>query len=257
MDSYCRSRGLRDFRCIAYDLPLGDGDGAPLWRYRHDDLADDFFALLDHVHAKQAYVLGSSFGTTIALNVLHREPGRIPRALLQGAFAQRQLGSLEIALASIARILPGSTRQLPYREKISSKLNGASFGDRLDLWKYFLDTTGCTPIAAFAHQVLMLRTLDLRPILPDIRQPVLLVGGDNDQVIPRHLQETLLTGLPNARRVELEGVGHVPSYSHPELLAEVVRRFFLPTEKLASTGRYHDSSSTISGSSLYCPKDEA
>ena len=32
----------------------------------------------------------------------------------------------------------------------------------------------------------------------------------------------------SARRVLIEGCGHVPSYSHPEALAEVVRRFLTP-----------------------------
>src|SRR5436190_4254372 len=41
----CRSflptaaRLTSSFRCVAYDLPGLRGDGARLWRYRHDDLA--------------------------------------------------------------------------------------------------------------------------------------------------------------------------------------------------------------------------
>src|SRR5262245_33226544 len=36
------------FRCIAYDLPTGGGDGAVMARYTHDHLVQDFFTLLDH-----------------------------------------------------------------------------------------------------------------------------------------------------------------------------------------------------------------
>src|SRR5438270_11581467 len=35
------------FRCVAYDLPAGHGDGARLWRYRHEHLVEDLWALLD------------------------------------------------------------------------------------------------------------------------------------------------------------------------------------------------------------------
>jgi pimeloyl-ACP methyl ester carboxylesterase len=49
----------------------------------------------------------------------------------------------------------------------------------------------------------------------------------------------LLHGLPNAGRVILEGCGHVPSYTHPEAVAEVVRQFLTPapTQTYSSSGR--------------------
>src|SRR5262245_30623675 len=56
------SRLARHFRCIVYDLPRGQGDGADLGRVRHADLVADAFALLDHVGAERAYVSGFSFG---------------------------------------------------------------------------------------------------------------------------------------------------------------------------------------------------
>ena len=39
------------------------------------------------------------------------------------------------------------------------------------------------PLAAFAARVMMLHQLDLRPVLPAIRQPMLLVCGDSDPLI--------------------------------------------------------------------------
>jgi pimeloyl-ACP methyl ester carboxylesterase len=38
----------------------------------------------------------------------------------------------------------------------------------------------------------------------------------------------LLQGLPNAGRVVIAGCGHVPSYTHPEILAEVIQQFLTP-----------------------------
>jgi pimeloyl-ACP methyl ester carboxylesterase len=65
-------------------------------------------------------------------------------------------------------------------------------------------------------------------MLPEVRQPVLLVCGDRDVVTPLWMQDELLAGLPNVGRVVVEGCGHVPGYSHPEVLAEVVRQFLTP-----------------------------
>lgn len=217
------------FRCIAYDLPSGHGDGAHLRRYTHDDLVSDVWALLDHVGLRQSYLLGSSFGSTVVLRAMREGPERIPRAILQGGLAHRPLRRAERWLASLGRFLPGSVGGLPLREKVLLKAVGGGFKEQCpDVWAHFLDCSGRARLAAFAGQVHMLRDLDLRPILPQVCQPVLLISGDQDHVVPRSYDDVLLHGLPNAGRVVLEGCGHVPSYTHPEVLAEVIRQFLTP-----------------------------
>jgi pimeloyl-ACP methyl ester carboxylesterase len=217
------------FRCIAYELPAGDGDGAVLRRVTHDGLVDDLFALLDHVGVRRSYLLGSSFGATVVLKALHREPARLPRAVLQGGLAHRPLVRAERVLAWLGKWLPGRAARLPWREKVLHKTQKPLFAARPEeVWRYFLDTTGRPPIRAFARHVRLVHGLDLRPILPQVRQPVLLVCGDRDKVVPARHAEQLLAGLPNAGRVVLEGCGHTPSYTHPEVYAEVIHRFLTP-----------------------------
>lgn len=223
------SRLASHFRCIAYDLPSGYGDGARLRRYSHDDFVADVWALLDYLGLRQSYILGSSFGATIALKAMHARPERLPRGILQGGLAHRPLRRAERLLAFVGRFLPGSMAALPLREKVLRNVTGKTFQEMFpDVWSYFLDCSGRARVAAFACQAHLLHRIDLRPILPAIRQPVLLVCGDRDRVVPRLYEEVLLQGLPNVGRVVLEGCGHVPSYTHAELLAEVIRRFLTP-----------------------------
>jgi pimeloyl-ACP methyl ester carboxylesterase len=115
------------------------------------------------------------------------------------------------------------------REKMLRKRNFAGFADRSpSVWRFFLDTTGRPPIKAFAHQLLLLDHVDLRPLLGEIRQPVLMICGDRDPIVGRAEEEALFRGLPNVGRVVLEGCGHLPAYTHPEVLAEVTRQFLTP-----------------------------
>jgi pimeloyl-ACP methyl ester carboxylesterase len=217
------------FRCIAYDQPTGKGDGARLKRYTHDDLVADVFALLDHLGLSQSYVLGSSFGATIALKALAEKPQRLPRAVLQGGLAHRPLRRAERWLAWLGCFLPGAMARVPLREKVLREATKGLFDGRpAEVWRYFVECSGRARIAAFAYQGRMVHRLDLRPLLPAVRQPVLLVCGDRDRVVPPRYEEVLLRGLPNAGRVVLEGCGHVPSYTHPEVYAEVVRQFLTP-----------------------------
>jgi pimeloyl-ACP methyl ester carboxylesterase len=223
------SRLSAHFRCIAYDQPAGGGDGARLASYTHDDLVADVWALLDHLGIRQSYILASSFGATIALKALLQKPQRLPRAILQGALAHRRLRRAELSAVRLARLLPGKVAWLPLRGYFLRRFNPGLFDDRpREVWDYFLECAGRSRIAASAWQAQLLHRLDVRPILPQVRQPVLLVCGDRDLIVPGHHAETLLAGLPNAGRVILEGSGHVPSYTHPEAFAEVVRQFLTP-----------------------------
>jgi pimeloyl-ACP methyl ester carboxylesterase len=219
------------FRCIAYDLPTGQGDGARLGRSTHGDLVQDLLALLDHLNLRQTYLFGSSFGSTIALAAMHAQPQRMPRAILQGGFACRPLAHGEIALARMARYWPGSMRMVPFRTKAMYRLHHGPFAScEPELWNYFLDYTGSIAIATLARHALLLHHTDLRPILSAIHQPVLMVCGDCDPLVRAVHEQILLDGLPNVRRLELENCGHFPHFTHAEVLAEVVRQFLTPPD---------------------------
>jgi pimeloyl-ACP methyl ester carboxylesterase len=221
------------FRCIAYNPPAAGADGARLGRYRHADLVEDAFALLDHLGVRQSYVFGSSFGSTVALAALAREPERLPRGILQGGFARRRLAPVEVLLASFARYWPGRQGGMPLRRAVLHRVHHGPFAGREpDAWEYFLERWGQPSLSATGHRARMLHRLDLRPILPRVRQPVLLVCGDRDPLVGRACEEELLRGLPRAVRVELSDCGHNPLFSHPEALAEVIRRFLTPPPRL-------------------------
>ncbi len=217
------------FRCIAYDLPTGRGDGARLRRCTHDDLVADLLDLIDHLNLPHCYLFGSSFGGTVALAALHAEPERFPRAILQGAFAWRRLAPAEILLARLGRYWPGSMRHLPFHNRVLRRNHSLAFaGKPPALWQHFSHHIGSAPMAAVAHHALLLHAVDLRSMLPEIRQPILLVCGDDDPLVGKDCEDVLLDGLPNAVRVELSNCGHFPMFSHAEELAGIVRQFLTP-----------------------------
>jgi pimeloyl-ACP methyl ester carboxylesterase len=219
----------RQFECIAYDLPCGAGDCARLARYRHADYVADLFALLDHLQLERAYLFGSSFGSTIALAALHQQPQRLPRAIVQGGFACRRLAWAEVALASWARWWHGPMRRLPLRRKILHQSHHRPFAHRPpEVWEFFLQRCGAPPMAAVAHRALVLHKIDLRPLLPSIHQPVLVVCGDRDPLVDTACEQVLMAGLPNATRAEISSCGHMPLFTHPEVLAELTYRFLTP-----------------------------
>src|SRR5262249_51211050 len=104
------------------------------------------------------------------------------------------------------------------------------------VWEFYLENSGAVPMAAVAQRALLMHRLDLRPILARVAQPVLLVCGDDDPMVGRDCEEVLLQGLPNVGRVEVDGCGHLPCSTPPDLLADVVRQFLTPPQAESPPG---------------------
>jgi pimeloyl-ACP methyl ester carboxylesterase len=216
----------RHFRCIAYDWPTGRGDNAHLPTYRHRDLVADLGALLDHTGARQAVVLGNAFGSTVALAALHAQPERLSAGVLLSGYARRRLAAAETLLAAVARYLPGVMRQLPLRNWLVSVSQAWAFAPaELEVWQSYVQRMGEIAISAVAYRARLLHDLDLRGLLPGIRQPVLLLSGEAEPLANKRCATALLTGLPNVARVELPQCAQQALYTHPGQLAETVLEF--------------------------------
>lgn len=220
------SRLAENFCCIAYDLPTGDGDGAILGQIHHADLVADLIALLDSLQISRCFLHGSSFGSTIALAAAHQRGDRFERLMLQGGFARRPLALGENLLTAFARYWPWHMRDLPLREETLRLSHYAPFADQPpERWQYFLERCGAPPMAAVARRARILHQIDLRPLLPALRLPVLMICGEHDPLVGKDCEADLLHGLPHVTRGEIERCGHLPQFSHPEILAEIVERY--------------------------------
>lgn len=219
--------GLADrYTCVAYELPNGLDDDARVGAYRHPHYAADLIALIDHLGAGRAFALGSSFGSTVVLAALAAYPGRVERAVIQGGFARRPLTWPERLLARPSRYWPGRLADLPLRRAAMARLDKPSFATAPPaVYEFFDENHGRTPIRAAARRGLLLDRLDLRPVLPTIRTPVLMIGGDRDTLVPRHFEAEVEAGLPDVRRVEFRPCGHYPQYTHPGPMAAAIREF--------------------------------
>ena len=124
------------FQTIVYDYP-GEhpDDGANLRAIRHDDLVADLPVLLDHLGLRQANLFGLSFGSTVTLSALHREPERFPKAAIQGGFAHRRFSRVERLALGVGRRIPGTASRLPLRRPGLRCKNRDQFpGEIADRW---------------------------------------------------------------------------------------------------------------------------
>lgn len=224
--SMLMSRLIDDFRCVAIELPNGKDDDARLGTYQHADLVRDLIALLDHLKIDRVDLLGSSFGSTIALRTAFTVPERVNRVVIQGGFARRPLIRIERGLARIGRYWPWRMGELPIHNMVMRKLEAPAFVTAPQpIFDFLIACSGQTPVRAAARRALILDRLDLRPQLAAIRCPVLMIGGDRDAIVPRRYEAEVEAGVPDVRRIEFEFCGHYPQYTHPGMMAEEMQKF--------------------------------
>ena len=216
----------RGFRCVGYELANGLDDDAVLGMYRHPHFGDDLIALLNHLNLDRADVQGSSFGSTVTLSAVARYPDRFRRVVLQGGFPRRPFIRMERGLARLARYWSGRMNQLPIRTLVMEKFEKHQFvGCPEEIFRFLIECSGESPIRAAALRGLMIDKIDLRSHLSKIHHPVLLIGGDRDALVPRHLEGELESLLPDVRRIEFSPCGHYPQYTMPRPMADAMADF--------------------------------
>ena len=215
----------RGHTCIGYELADGR-DGANLGVIQHQDYVEDLIGFLDHLQLPQVNLVGSSFGTTIALRTMALHPDRVQRCILKGGFARRPLERWQRGLSRLGRYWYFSMSELILRETVLERFEKEQFIGCPDaVFRFLLDCSGTTPCRAAARRTLLIDKLDLRSLLPTITHPVLMIGGDRDTIVPRECEREVEQGLPNVRRMELSECGHYPQYTRPRQTAEAMAEF--------------------------------
>ncbi|MGI5205725.1 alpha/beta fold hydrolase [Spirillospora sp. CA-108201] len=74
------------------------------------------------------------------------------------------------------------------------------------------------------RQIDLVRRLDIRPLLPRISAPALVVGATRDQTIPVENHRELFAGIRGGEYAELD-TGHVAMAERPDAFVKIVRDF--------------------------------
>lgn len=218
---------LRDrFRCVVWDYPGTSVQTTTEETVTLDDLSDDLAAVAETCGDLSIDVYAPSFGSLVALNSMLRHSPLVRRAVLQGGFAHRRLSRFESWLARSCRFFPGPVKRFPGSRAVREH-NHRRWFPPFDTtrWQFLEDTVGRVPVRALAWQAALVRDMDLRSLLSDVRQPILLVETEGEGRATRTCQQELSNALPNAKIETILGTGQYPQLTHPHRLAKVLRQF--------------------------------
>lgn len=216
----------RDFTVIALDVPGHGGSDDPPDSWTADDYADTVVGLLRALGVDVVTVVGLSFGSVLALELYARRPEVVERLVLAAAYAG-WAGSLpkEEVAARMAQVLAELDRPVSELAPtwLPTLLTAAATQEMRD---------EVTAIMADAHPAGMRVALsvfganDLRPVLPTIAVPTLLVYGECDGRSPASpVGEAMHAAIPGSRLVVVPGAPHLLMIEAAAELAAAIRAF--------------------------------
>lgn len=212
---------LPHFRLIRMDARGHGASDAPDGAYSLDLLAADAAAVLDAAGAGSAFVCGVSLGGMIGLTLARRSPQRV-QALIAACTSPRMDGAGWTA--RIAAVRAGGTEAIA--EAALGRFFSAGFAAaHPDIVGGFRAGLMGMSDAGYAGCGAAIRDMDLRPVLPEIGVPTLVIGGERDVSTPFAEHGRLIAeGVPGAR-VALLDAPHLPQVETPSAFAGAVIAF--------------------------------
>lgn len=203
-------RALEGFRVITFDAPGAGQSPTPRLPVGVGRLARLATLVLDLFEVEQADVLGYSMGGIVLQQLLADHPERVRRAVLVAT--SPGLGGLHgdaKAMLNIATPLRYLSESL-YFKTIGSLAGGRARTDTEWVARHGAVRMRHPPtMAGYVKQLMSLTAWSGLPLLKGIRNPVLVVSGDDDPLSPVANAMLLTHLIPGARMLLLRDEGHL------------------------------------------------
>jgi poly(3-hydroxyalkanoate) depolymerase len=209
---------------IRFDIPGVGGSPLPRRPYRLPTLARLVARLLDHLGHPTVDMLGISWGGGLAQQfaLCHRDRCR-RLVLVATGTGMLMVPGRPLALARMAT--PRRYLDPDYAERIAADLYGGTARSDPGKARAFLHgRTRVGPGRGYLYQLGAGIGWSSLPLLPWIRQPTLLLAGDDDPIIPLVNARIMRRLLPDAELHVYHG-GHLGLLTEAAELAPVVDRF--------------------------------
>lgn len=210
------------FRVVRYDH-LGHGDSAvPPGPYQTERLAAELLRLLDELDVERAHDAGLSLGGVVATQLAATAPDRVDRLALvctaahfrpaqnwvDRAATVRRDGMAAVADAVASRWFTTAFAGTPRARQLVSALREV-------------------PAEGYAACCDALAETDLRPVLPSVKAPTLVIAGADDPASPPARGQEIVDLLGGPGRLEVvEGAAHLGSVEQADRVTQLLLQHF-------------------------------
>ena len=206
----------RDHRVISIDLRGHGRSPVPPAPYSMRELAGDVVAFLDRLEIERASICGLSLGAMVGVTIAAMAPDRVDRLIAASVVA-----------------VPASAAG--WRERAQRVLAGGSAAVSdlvVERWGYqgrapaiaefVREMLAATPPEGYAGCCEAIAGMDLRPDLPLVTAPALLLAGSADPSAPASVAREMATAMPDARVTVIDGAAHLLNVEAPTATTEAI-----------------------------------
>lgn len=222
------------FRIIAVDLPgFGFSEKPKDGEYTIEWQARCLSRFLDELKIEAATLVGSSYGGAVSTVFALDYPHRLKRLVIVGGITDDEikdewlmrLGASKLLGDLVSPLLLSSRRLHQWRMK-----DVYANGDKKLLSDERLAAHRLPLLAADTHHAVLttLRRWSAGRVSREahlVKQPTLLLWGDDDRAVPLRHGLHLLAEMPTARLFVFRRCGHLPQEEYPQLFTALVSEF--------------------------------
>jgi 3-oxoadipate enol-lactonase len=223
------------FRIIRYDIRGHGQSSVPARPATIDRLGEDLLAVLDGHDIERAHICGLSLGGLTALWLAATHPERVGRAVFANTAAR--IGSTEGWNARIDAVR--SWGMAAVRDAVVSRFLSEGFQAREpEITRWFAEMLQTTDPHSYIAACAALATADLRPVVPNITAPSLIIAGALDEATPPSQAAELHHNIAGSKLVVLEDASHLSSVEQSGAFNNLLLQFLTTAERSRDTGLF-------------------
>ena len=227
-------------RLIVFDMRgVGLSDRGPGPPFLESQMAD-ISAVMEAAGSESAIIFGGARGGAMSMLFAATHPDRVRALVLYAAVAKTVRGP----------DFPHGKSEQEQQVFFDRFVAEMGTGTNLDLqgpsglaeprfvsWWARFERLVATP-SAYRELAGIFRDLDVRPLLPSIQAPTLVVQRVGDRITPVSQGRFLAAAIPNARLVELPGEDHIPFLGDADAIVDEVQEFVTGTRSAPEADRF-------------------
>ena len=235
-ESFEQELAARGRQVISFDAP-GIGGSTPYRSPRRmPGLVRTVIGLLDALGLDEVDVFGVSLGGVVAQQLAHQAPHRV-RGLVLAATAPGVGGMPGAPSALLALATPRRYRDVEHYLQIAGRIyGGLARTDPHRLLRTVIGRVRPPSAIGYVGQLYAIAGWSSMPWLHTLRQPTLVLAGDDDPIIPLVNGRILAWRIPSSTLHVVRGGGHLFILERPAEMAGLVTSF-LEGEPVVTTVR--------------------
>lgn len=218
---------------IIFDVPGVGGSPAPLLPYRFSGMAKLAAKVLDHFGYDQVHALGVSWGGFLAQQFAKDYPDRCVKLVL-AATASGVIGVPSDPRLGLIMASPRRYIDREYAESIIPSIYGGAFRHDKELVKAYAGKIKPTSRRGYVYQLAALSGWTSLPWLHRVKQPTLVLAGNDDPLIPLINARIMAWCLPNSELHVIDD-GHLFLITQAKTVSKTIQSFLDETVGVPAT----------------------